>query len=127
MPQLVTMPSAIQQEPAPAPDSSFIRTIALSAVEALQGMRPLEQLSRYVTLEVFEQLSMQRTLRRDRQAIYRDYRRVVPMPGKVVRSMPNAWKVHGVVVMHTGPRSFAVVLMFELLDSRWRASQLVVL
>lgn len=109
------------------PSSQKIRTLALNAVEAIHGIRPLEQLSRLVTSDVYEQLSKQRSLRLDRSAVYRDQRRIVPMPGKVMSSMPHANKIHAAVVMHTDDRSFAVVLRLERFGHRWRATELAVL
>ncbi|MDA3146399.1 hypothetical protein JSO19_03295 [Leucobacter sp. UCMA 4100] len=118
---------AEQQESPQIPSTLTIRTLALNAVEAIHGIRPLEQLSRYVTGEVFERLLLQRSLRRDRQAVYRDERRIVPLPGKIVSSMPHPGKIHAAVVMHTGERSFAVVLRLEKIESRWRATELAIL
>lgn len=109
------------------PEPHEIRTLALNAVEAIQSMRPLEPLAKLLTGEVYERLRMQRTLRQDRKAVYRDDRRIVPMPGRVITSMPHEHKVHSVVIMHTGTRSFAVVVRFEWHETRWRASELAVL
>lgn len=109
------------------PSSLRIRTLALNAVEAVQGTRPLEQLARLVTSEVFEQLSQQRALRLDRNAVFNDKRRVVPIPGRVISFMPHADKVHASVVMHTENRSFAVALRLERFGQRWRATELAVL
>ncbi|WP_217135387.1 Rv3235 family protein [Leucobacter chinensis] len=116
-----------QQESQQTPSTLTIRTLALNAVEAVHGIRPLEQLSRYVTGEVFERLLLQRSLRRDRKAVYRDERRIVPLPGRIVSSMPHPGKIHAAVVMHTGERSFAVVLRLEKIESRWRATELAIL
>lgn len=109
------------------PAAHEIRTLALNAVEVIHSMRPLEPLARLLTGEVYERLRMQRTLRQDRKAVYRDHRRIVPMPGRVITSMPHEHKVHAVVIMHTGTRSFAVVIRLEWQETRWRASELAVL
>lgn len=116
-----------ETKPITPPSTLTLRTLALNAVEAVYGTRQLEQLSRYVTSEVYERLHMQRTLRRERNTMYRDERRIVPLPGRVVTSMPHENKVHAAVVMHTGERSFAVVIRLERIESRWRATELAIL
>ena len=80
--------------PPPVPSSLFIRTLALRAVEAVRGLRPLEQLRRYVTAEVFDRLVLQRTLHRERAQVYQDTRRIVPMPGRVVSSVQSPYKMY---------------------------------
>lgn len=121
------MPKPEQQSSSPHPSARHIRTLALNAVEALHGMRPLEPLAKLVTSDTYRRLSLQRTLRQERSAVYGDERRIVPMPGRVITSMPHERKVHAVVIMHSGERSFAVVIRLEWIEDRWRASELAVL
>lgn len=109
------------------PSPLLIRTIALCAVEVLEGLRPVTQLGGRVTPEVLESVLAQRRLRLERQAVYRMKQRIVPSPGAVVQSRPGDFSVEAVVVMHTEARSFAVALRLEYIRGRWRATQLHVL
>ena len=115
------------KNPPGAPSEHQIRTLVLNAVEAVHGMRPLEPLAKLVTPDTYERLLLQRTLRLERKAVYGDHRRIVPMPGRVIASMPHERVLNATVVVHAGPRSMGVVVRLEWFDTRWRASELAII
>lgn len=117
----------IQPEVPADPSPLLIRTIALCAVEVLEGLRNTNQLGSRVTPAVFEDLLAQRALRMERQNVYRLKQRIVPQPGNVVLSRTSDYAVESTVVMHTEPRSFAVAMRLEYIRKKWRATQLHVL
>lgn len=113
-------------EPASAPSDMLIRTLALCAVEAVEGHRSIEQLGKWVTPSVLSALSEQRRLRMNRNTAYRDQRRLVASPGRLL-STQEFGAVHCSVVMHAAHRSFAVTMRLERVRQAWRATELFVL
>lgn len=109
------------------PSTLHIRTLAICAVEVIQGLRSLDQIGGWVTPSVLASISTQRALRTERNTMYRDQRRVVSTPGRVVTSSPSPGIVDSAIVMHTAHRSYAVAMRFEHIRSKWRATELFVL
>lgn len=109
------------------PSNLHIRTLAVCAVEVIQGLRSLDQIGGWVTPGVLASITTQRALRTERNTLYRDQRRVVSTPGRVVTSVPAPGKVDSAIVMHNTHRSFAVAMRFEYIRSKWRATELFVL
>jgi len=119
--------SASATSPGDFPTSSTIRNLALRAVEVIYGLRPLEQVSRFVDTETMHQLHMQRKLQQEKHSIEGGGKRIVPMPGRVVSSALHSKKLHATVVMHTPERSFSMVVRIERELDRWRATELMML
>lgn len=105
----------------------LIRNLAVCAVEALDGIRPIEQFSAWITHEVAVALTLRRQLRQERHASYRDRRRRVPAPGAVKLSQPAAGVIEAAIVITSEGRSFAVAMRLEWQRGRWRATHLTVL
>lgn len=105
----------------------LIRNLAVCAVEALDGVRPIEQFSAWITHEVAVALTLRRQLRQERHASYRDRRRRVPAPGAVQLSQPAAGVIEAAIVITSEGHSFAVAMRLEWLRGRWRATHLTVL
>jgi len=109
------------------PTDMFLRTLALCAVEAVEGDRRVEQLGRWVTPAVLTMLSQQRTLRMNRNTVYRDQRRLRVAPGRILTSHTDTRSLNCSVVMHASHRSFAVTMRLEFVRDSWRATQIHVL
>ena len=127
--QLLTeVPSEHLSRPhAEVPSEMHIRTLAICAVEAVEGQRSVEQLSKWVTPEVLTSVYEQRRLRSNRQTAYRDDRRLVAAPGRILVSRNSPESVNCTVVMHAAHRSFGVTLRLEHIRQSWRATSLSVL
>jgi hypothetical protein len=105
----------------------LIRNLAVCAVEAIDGLRPIEQFTNWITHEVAVELAARRQLRLERNQVYRDQRRRVPSPGAVTISMPTRRAVEAAIVVTIEGRSFAVAMRLEWIRERWRATCLTVL
>lgn len=129
MPAPATLQSAPRQAVKPANTHivHLIRNLAVCAVEAVDGVRPIEQFAGLITREVSLALSLRRQLRQERHTSYRDRRRRVPCPGAVSISQPSAGVVEAAIVVTTDGRSFAVAMRLERVRERWRATHLTVL
>lgn len=116
-------------DPAPtpeAPSERTLRALALSAFEVLEGMRTVAQLGPWITEPVAQQLRERRALRTELRTLTRDVRCTVAEPGRAHITRTGA-AIEAVVVLHAASRSHAVALRLEVLDERWRASDLTVL
>lgn len=142
--KLLTFPVALHAVPRPAalahqalhavtgaPPGSLpvhlVRNLAVCAVEALDGLRPIEQFASLVSHDVAVSLNLRRQLRHERRVSYRDQRRSVPSPGAVTLSQPARGVIEAAIVVSIGTRSCAVAMRLEWAHERWRATHLTVL
>jgi len=118
-------PAARDSLPNPLP---MIESLTRSVIEILAGARELEQISRWVTDEVYRNL-------RKRVVISGRARRakgqVVVRPNFAIGSTsyyePRDGAVEAVVIVRSRARTRAVALRLEGLDGRWRATAVSVL
>lgn len=112
--------------PDPAP---LLENLTRCVIEVLAGARDLEQISRWVSDDVYRHLLKRVVLSaRARQA---KGQRTVPRPSFTIGSTrvtePCESVVEAVVIVHSRVRSRAVALRLEGMDSRWRATAINVL
>ncbi len=112
--------------PNPAP---LVENLTRCVIEVLAGARDLEQISRWVSDDVYRHLLKRVVLSaRARQA---KGQRVASRPnftiGSTVVTEPSDGVVEAVVIVHSRARSRAVALRLEGMDSRWRATAINVL
>ncbi|MEB4615659.1 Rv3235 family protein, partial [Leucobacter sp. M11] len=103
------------------------RHLALAAIEVVEGLRPLEQLSAWISGPVARALAVRRELREQRRVVYGDTRRAPHALGRARVTHPCDGIVEAVVVVHSKARSLAVTVRLESIDHRWRATDLTVL
>jgi hypothetical protein len=112
--------------PNPAP---LLENLTRCVIEILAGARDLEQISRWVSDEVYRHLLKRVVLStRARQA---RGQRTVSRPhftiGATVLTEPSEGVIAAVVMVHSRARSRAVALRLEGMDRRWRATAVNVL
>ena len=118
-------PTSSSSLPDPTP---LIENLTRCVVEILAGARDLEQLSRWVTDEVYRHLLKRVVLStRARQATGRKATRPTFSIGSTTQCSPRDGVVEAVVIVHGRARSRAVALRLEGLDQRWRATAVNVL
>ncbi|WP_235480939.1 Rv3235 family protein [Frondihabitans sp. Leaf304] len=104
------------------------RNLARSVVEILAGAREIEQITRWVTADVFTHLLKRVNLAaRARSARGEAAQRPAVSVGSVRIDEPCDGVVEAVVVVHGRARSRAVALRLEGFDHRWRATAIHVL
>lgn len=111
----------------PPPDVRMIQKLAIYGYEVLDGSRTVAQLGAWVTRSVVEQLTSRRAAWTERRSLYRDYRRLVPIPGRVHMSQVSKRAAEATVVIQTEVRSTAVAIRLEFSHQRWRATDLTIL
>ncbi|PPG41685.1 Rv3235 family protein [Pseudoclavibacter sp. RFBA6] len=124
-PLFVRERTAASELPDPAP---LVSNLARSVVEVISGVRDIEQLSRWVTDDVYRHLLIRtQHAARARQARRRPTRRpnFVELSVRIQATTENI--VDAVVVLDFGARVRAVTVRLEGLDRRWRASAIHVL
>ncbi|MBK0422379.1 hypothetical protein JD292_09865 [Leucobacter sp. CSA2] len=115
------------QDPLPEPPGAgTLRTLALIAFEALEGVRAIAQLGPWITTGVAQQLRERRAARTELRTLTRDARRTVARPGRA-HAVRDGGVIEAVVVLHAEARATAVALRLEVVGGRWRATDLVVL
>lgn len=118
-------PARRSELPDPEP---LLRNLTLCAIEVLAGARDLDQLARWVTEDVYRNLSKRVVLAaRARRVKGQAPRRPAFTIGNVLTCEPADGIVEAVVMVHQRPRSRAVAIRLEGLDQRWRASAISVL
>ena len=118
-------PARRSELPDPEP---LLRNLTHCVIEVLAGARDLDQLARWVTDDVYRNLSKRvvlaaRARRVKGQALQRPAFRL----GTVITCEPADGVVEAVVLVHQRARSRAVAIRLEGLDQRWRASVINVL
>jgi hypothetical protein len=97
-------------------------------IEILAGARDLEQISRWVTDDVYRHLLKRVVLSaRARQASGRAVSRPSFTIGSTTQCAPRDGVVEAVVIVRGRARTRAVALRLEGLDQRWRATAINVL
>lgn len=118
-------PTSSSALPDPAP---LIENLTRCVVEILAGARELEQISRWVTDDVYRHLLKRVVLSaRPRQASGRAVTRPNFTIGSTTQCTPRDGVVESVVIVHGRARTRAVALRLEGLDQRWRATAISVL
>jgi len=118
-------PARRSELPDPEP---LLRNLTHCVIEVLAGARDLDQLARWVTDDVYRNLSKRvvhelRARRVKGQALQRPAFSL----GTVITCEPADGVVEAVVMVHQRARSRAVAIRLEGLDQRWRASAISVL
>ncbi|MET0724748.1 MAG: Rv3235 family protein [Leifsonia sp.] len=118
----------------PTPRSSLpdpqplLANLTRCVMEVLAGARELEQLSRWVTDDVYRHLLKRVVLASRARAVKKQQ---VQRPnlsiGTIMTSEPRDGVVEAVVMVHGRSRTRAVAIRLEGLDNRWRASSINVL
>ncbi|MBC7291581.1 MAG: energy transducer TonB [Actinotalea sp.] len=109
-----------EPEPAPLPDpGDLARAVVVCAVEALAGARPLAQLVRWLTPELYEHLAGTRAAR---GAVTGPVRRATARSATVCRVAEEV--AEATVVVHDGLRVRAAAVRLEVHRRRWRAAVL---
>lgn len=118
-------PSSSSVLPDPAP---LIENLTRCVIEILAGARDLEQISRWVTDDVYRHLLKRVVLSsRARQATGRAVSRPAFSIGSTMSCEPRDGVIEAVVIVRGRARTRAVALRLEGLDSRWRATAINVL
>jgi hypothetical protein len=118
-------PTSTSALPDPRP---LIENLARCVVEILAGARDLEQISRWVTDDVYRHLLKRTVLSaRARQAKGQPPVRPTFTIGGVITCEPKDGVVESVVIVRGRARSRAVAIRLEGLDRRWRATAIHVL
>lgn len=112
------------QLPDPTP---LIENLATGVIEVLLGVRGVQQLARFVTEGLFQQLMERALMARQQRAV----RRERSIPGFAVGTVhvchPADGIVEAAVVVRSAVRTRAVAMRLEGLDGRWRATAIRVL
>ena len=129
----VASPTPVTSGPLPDP-TQLCGAVALAAVEALAGARPLAQLARWVTPNVLDQLETRyrhlapARARRAATASRQAKDRGCPIPRALVRSARisrvSATVAEGTVVLYDGERIRAAAVRLEVRRQTWRVSVL---
>jgi len=111
--------------PSPRP---LIENLTRCVIEILAGARDLEQISRWVTDDVYRHLLKRTVLSaRARQVKGQAAARPAFAIGSVIECEPRDGIVEAVVIVRGRARTRAVALRLEGLDRRWRATAIHVL
>ena len=118
-------PASSTKLPNPEP---LLVNLTRCVIEILSGARDLEQISRWVTDDVYRHLLKRVVLSaRAREARGRAVARPTFTIGSTTMSEPRDGVVEAVVIVHGRARTRAVALRLEGLDNRWRATAINVL
>ncbi|HEV7811533.1 MAG TPA: Rv3235 family protein [Leifsonia sp.] len=106
----------------------LLENLTRCVIEILAGARDLEQISRWVTDDVYRHLLKRVVLSaRARQATGRPAARPSFSIGSTSFCLPRDGVVEAVVVVRGRARTRAVAIRLEGMDSRWRATAINVL
>ena len=118
-------PSKRESLPNPEP---LLENLTRCVVEILAGARDLEQISRWVTDDVYRHLLKRVVLSaRARQARGQQVTRPTFTIGSISVSEPRDGVVESVVIVRGRARTRAVAIRLEGMDNRWRATAINVL
>ena len=118
-------PTAASTLPDPTP---LLENLTRCVIEILAGARELEQLSRWVSDDVYRHLLKRVVLSaRARRAKNQPAARPTFVIGSTTVSEPKDGVVEAVVIVRGRARTRAVAIRREGLDSRWRATAINVL
>jgi hypothetical protein len=120
-----TQPAHRSELPNPQP---LLENLTRCVIEILAGARDLEQISRWVTDDVYRHLLKRVVLSsRARQAKGQLVRRPNFAIGSTCVCEPRDGVIEAVVIVQGRARTRAVALRLEGLDNRWRATAINVL
>ncbi|RLP70656.1 3-hydroxyacyl-CoA dehydrogenase [Mycetocola reblochoni] len=106
----------------------LIENLASSVIEVLAGARDLEQLSRWITHDVYSNLLRRSVLAaRSRRTRGVPARRPRMGVGPVHMCEPADGVIEAVTIVSTPNRARAVAIRLEGVDGRWKASSIAVL
>jgi len=122
-------------DPQPTPRAALpdpretIERLALIGCEIIAGIRPVEQIGRWVTEDVYRVVAERSIAARRNRAARGQATKSPPLiiVGLTVVSEPRDGVVEGVSLVRFGQRTRAVCVRLEGLDRRWRASALALL
>lgn len=119
-------PTSTSALPDPRP---LIENLTRCVIEILAGARDLEQISRWVTDDVYRHLLKRTVLSARARQVKGQAPSVRPTftVGSVVMCEPKDGVVEAVVIVHGRARTRAVAIRLEGLDRRWRATAIHVL
>ncbi|GAA3597792.1 hypothetical protein GCM10022198_22510 [Klugiella xanthotipulae] len=113
---------------APTDPKSLMESLALSAMEIVNGGRDLEKIARWLTESAYASLRLRRSIsQQSRQAVGTASRREPMYCGRTRTCSPRHGVIEGVTMVHTRLRTRAVIIRLEKHGNRWIASQLSVL
>jgi hypothetical protein len=106
-----------------------IERLALIGCEIIAGIRPVEQIGRWVTEDVYRVVAERSIVARRNRAARAETLKSAPLTivGLTVVTEPCDGVVEGVSLVRFGQRTRAVCVRLEGLDHRWRASALALL
>lgn len=117
--------SATSNLPNPEP---LILNLTRSVIEILAGARDLEQISRWVSDDVYRHLRTRVVLsNRARRATGQSRSRPTFSLGSLSCYEPRDGVIEAVVIVHNRVRTRAVAVRLEGLDTRWRATAINVI
>jgi hypothetical protein len=118
-------PTRTQALPDPQP---MVENLARTVMEILAGCRDIDQISRWVTDEVYRNLLQRVHISRRARAVKKQ---VAVLPnfglGRTIITHPLDGVVESVVIVHGKARSRSIAIRLEGLDGRWRATVIQVL
>jgi hypothetical protein len=118
-------PTSTAELPSPLP---LVENLTRCVIEILAGARELEQISRWVTDDVYRHLLKRVVLSaRARQAKGQVATRPAFSIGSTTTCEPRDGVVEAVVIVRGRARTRAVAIRLEGLDGRWRATAINVL
>jgi hypothetical protein len=124
----VALPAEGPFDTASADPAPLLVNLTRCVVEILAGVRSLDQLTRWVTDDVYANLIRRVTIAaRSRAITGGEVRRPRLTVGVPIVTRPCAGVVEAVVMVHQPTRSRAVAIRLEDLAGRWRASAISVL
>ncbi len=106
-----------------------IERLALIGCEIIVGIRPVEQIGRWVTEDVYRVVAERSIAARRNRVARSETIKSGPLiiVGLTVVTEPRDGAVEGVSLVRFGQRTRAVCVRLEGLDHRWRASALALL
>lgn len=111
--------------------SAFVSSLAVVIVEILAGVRPIEQLSRWVTDSVYRDITIRATLARQNRAMTGTKpRRPSFHIGTIVAARTgtgSSSRHECVAIIHQARRCRAIAICIEFVRGRWRANSISVL
>ena len=118
-------PTKTSALPDPQP---MVENLARSVMEILAGCRDLEQISRWVTDDVYRNLLQRVHISRRARAVKKQAA-VLPAfgLGRTIITHPVDGVIESVVIVHGKARTRSIAIRLEGLDGRWRATAIQVL
>lgn len=111
----------------PNPEAS-LRALATGVVEVIAGSRPIDQLSRLLTDEVYQRLSQRaKTARQSREELGLKTHHQNFSVRNMMNASPRDGVIESVVLLNSQRRIRAVTIRLEGINNRWRATAVSVL